>query len=112
MNKQEQLIADTLGENDGGRFALAAAAHARRRHAVRHAGVVAGVAAALVAVFFVIRQPRPKPSVAIAAPAPAFEIISDQELLAQLKDQPVLILKNPTGITSVVFLADKADRRL
>lgn len=112
MNKKEKLIADTLG--NGEQAALAAAAHARRHRATKHAGLVAGLVAAVVVILFVARQPIAQPSIAVtqSTAKPVFEIISDQELLAQLKDQPILVLKDRTGITGIVFLADKARTRL
>lgn len=114
MNKREHLLKDTLGDNEGASFARAAAAHARRRRAGKQAGLAVGVSCALAGAFVVTRPPTAQPSpVAIAQPpAPMFEIISDQELLAQLKDQPVLILKDQTGITDVVFLANESEGKL
>lgn len=106
MNKKAQLLADTLG--NGEEAARAAAAFARRRRAAKQAGFATGLAAAVVAILFVARQSIPSSSVIVnvPAPTPAFEIISDQELLTQLKDQPVLLLKEGSRITGVVFLAD------
>lgn len=114
MNKREHLLAETLGDNEGASFARAAAAHARRRRIGKQAGLAAGVSCALAAAFVLTRPPAAQPPpVAIArAPAPMLEIISDQELLAQLKDQPVLILKDQTGITGVVFLANDSESKL
>lgn len=114
MNKREHLLAETLGDNEGASFARAAAAHARRRRAVKQAGLAAGLSCALAIAFVLTRPPaiQPSPIAAVHSPAPTLEIISDQELLAQLKDQPVLILKDQTGITGVVFLANEPEGKL
>lgn len=106
MNKREQLLADTLGGNEGADFARFAAARVRRRRMIRQLGAGVGAACLLAAVAFVSRpQPvAPRAEVVIAPPTPAVEIMSDQELLAQLKGQPVLILKDDNRITGVVFL--------
>ncbi|MBP6507639.1 MAG: hypothetical protein KA257_08735 [Opitutaceae bacterium] len=107
MNNKERILADTLGDGDGAIFARAAAAYARRRRTIRQAGL-AGVACALVIAFFSLRAPPTAQKTVPVSPVkiPAFEIISDQELVAQLKDRPALFLKDRTGITGVVFLAD------
>jgi len=114
MNKREHLLAETLGDDEGASFARAAAAHARRRRAGKQAGIVAGISCALAVAFVLSRRPAAPPSPAVVAhtPAPIVEIISDQELLAQLKNQPVLILKDRTGITGVVFLAKGSEGKL
>lgn len=105
MNKREQLLADALGENRGEDFARVAAARVRRQRVARQLGAAAGVACLLAAAFTFRPQPAvPQNDMAVAAPSPTLEIISDQELLAQLKDQPVLILKDDNRITGVVFL--------
>lgn len=109
MNKKEKLLVDTLGKTDSEQFAHAAAAHARRRRIGRQAGLVTGLGLALAAAIFATREPRTAPAIAANSPSPApvLEIISDQELMAQLKDQPVLYLKDQTRITGVVFFADQ-----
>jgi hypothetical protein len=106
MNKREQLLVDALGENQGGQFARAAAAQVRRRRAARQVVAIAGVTF-LLAAAFVLRPEAPSAppaGVATATPAPTVEIMSDEDLLAQLQGQPVLILKDDTRITGVVFL--------
>jgi hypothetical protein len=109
MNKREHLLAETLACEGGEAFARRAAAGARRRRLAKQAGLVVGVASALTAALILIRPPAAQPTVAVTpAKTAVLEIMSDQELLAQLKDQPVLFLKDQTGITGVVFLADAA----
>lgn len=112
MNNKERLLAETLADEDGARFAQAAAAHARRRRAIRQMGLAAATLA-LVLVAGVLLAPKPpsKTVTGIVQRGPFsranVEIISDQELLAQLKDEPVLLLKDGSGITGVVFLTEK-----
>lgn len=109
MNKREHLIAATLGDGDGEAAARTAARHARHRRTVKQAGLAGGLACALAALFVLSRPPETQiaPAPVATVPAPVVEIISDQELLAQLRDQPVLVLKDQTGITGVVFLAQQ-----
>lgn len=106
MNNKERLLADTLGEIDSELFAHVAASHARRRRAGRQASFAAGLSLAIVAAIFFTREPRAKPAIATRLPSasPVLEIISDQELMVQLKDQPVLYFKDQNRITGVVFL--------
>jgi len=110
MNKKDQLLTDTLTHGEGERFALAAAARARRRQAVKQFGLGAGTLAAALAVWLATQAPQPVARPALAA-TPAYEIISDAELLAQLKDQPVLVIKDQERITSVVFLPASTERK-
>lgn len=109
MNNKERLLADTLGDGEGASFARAAAAHARRRKIVRHVGSGTGLGLAIAAAFFATRSPREEPSRAIqqTPSVPVLEIISDQELVTQLRDRPVLYLKEKNRITGVVFLTTK-----
>ena len=109
MNKTEQLLADTFGNGDGEQFAHCAAARARHRRAGRQASLVVGLTVAMAAAFFFSREPHQEPVIAAvpAVSAPVLEIISDQELMAQFGEQPVLYLKDQTRITGVVFLAEK-----
>jgi hypothetical protein len=115
MNKREHLLAETLGVDEGASFALVAAARARRRRMGKQAARAAGVSCAVAAALLILIRPpaaHPPPATLVHSPAPILEIISDQELLAQLKDQPVLILKDRTGITGIVFLANDSEGKL
>jgi hypothetical protein len=88
-------------------FARMAATHARRRRRLRASLLAAGATAGLVAVLVsALRQhPSPPHVVTIAAkPAPAYEIISDDELLARLKDRPLLAVKKPDGAREFILL--------
>lgn len=111
MNNKERLLTETLADGDGARFARAAAAYARRRRVMRHTGLAVATLAIAVAVGVQLAPTSASaPATGIVERGPFgranVEIISDQELLAQLKDQPVLVLKGRTGITGVVFLPD------
>src|SRR5687768_14739777 len=96
--KDDRLLADTFHENwESGvpaQFARAAAAHARNRRRRRHAlGSITAIAAVVVFVFHDKSQPSPPlaPAPSTAANVAAtrgYEIISDAELLAQLRDRP------------------------
>ena len=101
-------------------FARAAAAHARRRRAVRQTlrigGAVAVVIVAILA-FNRARVPqRPSSALPIAelataeiAPTsktfPAFEIISDEQLVAELRGRPLLILPQEPEARRFVLLS-------
>lgn len=103
-------------------FARSAAAHVRRRRALRRALLAGGAGALLLAAILAGNRDRPaasvnlaaKPSREITAPpallsvvSPAFEIISDDELMQQLRDRPVLVLPRPNGTREFVLLAHK-----
>jgi hypothetical protein len=108
MNKKERLLTDMLTNGEGETFALAAAARARRRQAGKKLGLGAGMTAAAFALWFAARPLKP----VVRPPAtPAYEIISDAELLTQLKDQPVLLVKEHERITGVLFLSVPAERK-
>jgi hypothetical protein len=87
-------------------MARRAAAHARLRRTVRRSAVAAGVVAAIaVTLFFSPRRPALAPaSVVTTAAKPAYEIISDEELLATLRDRPLLVLPQENGTKKIVLL--------
>lgn len=116
MNKhdpnREKLLAELFhgdwagGEAEG--FARRAAAHARRRRGIRRIVIAsAGMAAVAVALLVALSQ-RPAPTLTVSAPsrvaAPAYEIISDEELLFQLRDQPLLVVRRENGAREFVLL--------
>ncbi len=112
-----RLVAETFtddwGTGPAAGFALAAAALARRRRRLhRTLQVGAAVALAFASAVFLQRVRTPAvPPVATAAPrlpireaasapkiSPAFEIISDEQLFAELRGRPLLILpQSPDG---------------
>src|SRR4051812_18099113 len=99
MNKKKQLIADVLGDGDGGAFALQAAALARRRRTTRRTLTASGALAALAAAVTLATHPAPQVAVQPALSPPFVQIISDQELIAALKDEPVIFIKADNHIT-------------
>jgi hypothetical protein len=117
-DKNAKLLAETFhGEWTSGApadLARAAAAHARRRRSVRQALMTATAGVALVAVGLTV---WPKSAV---LPAPAtmattkltavatrgYEIISDDELLARLVDQPLLVVKRANGTKEITLIED------
>lgn len=114
-----KLIADTLHDDwangPAADFARTAAAHARRRRRVKiGASAAASVAVGAMAIFVNLRQPEPTSphptAFAQRAPAgarPGYEIISDDELLTQVRDQPLLALKNHDGSREIVVLPNE-----
>jgi hypothetical protein len=106
MNEKHKLLAEILGDGDGGKFACIAAAHTRRRREAKKLGATVLGAATVIVALMATRQATPElPSLVRASPL-SVEIISDEELLAQLKHESVLILKDRRGISGIVFLAE------
>lgn len=114
----EQLFTEVFHEDwTGGPaadFARAAAASVRRRRAGRRT-LASTAALAVVAAAFVFAPGRrsaasrlPPPSPASVTPArvapPAYEIISDEEFVAEVSDRPLLVLPQEDGTKKVVLL--------
>ena len=108
-HNRAKLLADTLqGEwatGPAAAMAQRAAAHARNRRALKRASLALTAAAAIAGAVLVGSRTR----LPVAAPpAPAaqlgYEIISDDELLAQLKDRPLLVLPQENGTKKIVLL--------
>jgi hypothetical protein len=116
-DKDAKLLAgafhDDWADGPAAAFARAAAASARRRRAAHRTLRGATVAAALGAVAFVaLRQPpAPAPLRTVTSPpvARSYEIISDDELLAQLRDRPLLMVKKENGEKEFVLLAPEEE---
>lgn len=133
MNKphdpRDHLLADALHDDwtSGPASAMArrAAASARRRRAVRRGAVAIGSAALIAFASFTLSRESPAlpvrqlspaspnaiaqvaPAVA-AAPAektPGYEIVSDEEFFALLRDRPLLVLPEEKGAKKFVVLA-------
>jgi len=110
-NQRTKLIAELFhGEwSDGtaAEYARKAASHARTRRARRRTvwTTVAGMAAAGL---FLWTHPTEKRSVP-RPPAPktlAYEVISDDELLADLHDRPLLVIRKENGDRQFVMLGN------
>lgn len=104
-----------LEDDTGPDLARQAAAHARaRRHRRR---TLAGAAIGAVAILAFLRIDRSAavdthPGQAISgtvATAP-YEILSDEELVRYLADEPVLLLKEHGKVSAVVFLSAPATK--
>lgn len=113
-DKHTKLLADAFHDdwNAGSavEFARSAAAHARRRRRVQHRLSAASVATAVVVMGLLAlhrraAEPRP-PSSAPMPIARSYEIISDEELLSQLRDRPLLMIRSPDGAHAFIPLGN------
>jgi hypothetical protein len=97
---------DDWADGPAAGFARAAAAHARRRLAVRRTLAAAGATTVLAFAAFIAAQRPPAPafSTPTKTTPPAYEIISDAQLLTALKDSPVLVVKKPDGTNEITVL--------
>jgi hypothetical protein len=85
-------------------FARLAAAHARRRRRLRVLALGSAsltVATALALAFFSAHANRPAPA---PRPAKGYAIISDDQLLSELRDRPLLVVKKENGTREFVLL--------
>lgn len=107
-----QLLAETFHGDwvDGaaGAFARQAAQAARSHRRRRQTVLLAGTVAALAAAFVFSRPPTASaPRVHPAGPAaPAYEVISDDDLIATLRDRPLLVTRKANGAKQIVVLSD------
>lgn len=112
IDPHTRLIAETLqGEWTGLPASLArrAAASARRRRRTRRALIVTGFSAAATSVFVLVgvlpRQDHIEQKMAARSPvSAAYEIISDDELLATVRDRPLLAITSANGQRDIVVL--------
>jgi hypothetical protein len=101
---------DDWADGPAAGFARVAAAHVRRRRALRRTVVVASAAAAAFVATFVARQSPRAPALSRITPAPkaVYEIISDDELIAQLRDRPLLVVRKPDGTKEIRLIEESA----
>lgn len=119
-----QLVAETFHDDwatgPAAAFAQRAAAHARRRRTVRRTALATASLAVVMLALFTVTRPRLPAPPASAAPAshtmataksaparktPAFEIISDEQLMEELRNHSVLILPQPDAAPRIVVLS-------
>ncbi|MEO5961024.1 MAG: hypothetical protein ABIR80_18105 [Opitutaceae bacterium] len=115
-DRDAKLLAETFHADwDTGpaaTFARAAAATARRRRTLRHTFAATAAALAIGAFTLVATRPEPLatsvrvPVAKTAIPQRGYEIISDDELLAQLHDRPLLVVQRAGGKKEFVWLAE------
>lgn len=103
---------DDWASGSAAELARTAAAHARRRQRTRRALASAGAGVAVLAVGFLALRPVPRAPVAPAAVAPApavaargYEIISDADLMTQLRDRSLLVVQKQNGSREYTLLA-------
>lgn len=111
--RDDDLIAAAFhgdwNEGDAARFARVAAAHARRRRLHRRILVGAGAASVIVATVLLALH---SPTTPVSRPSPAvspkgYEIISDAELLAQIRDRSVVMVRTPDGRRDFVLVGNE-----
>lgn len=131
-DQRARLLAETFHEDwaagPAAAFARAAAGRARARRRLRTTASAAGVAALLAVFAFVLNPSRapaplaaprvaanraePAPPASVKHPEPAstargYEIISDEQLLAQLRDRPLLVVQRPNGSRQITLLENE-----
>ncbi len=120
-DEHDKLLAGTFHDDwasgSAAEFARAAAAHARRRQRTRRALLSGGTGVLLLAmVFLTLRPAPPAPSTLATSAAPVaplpiaargYEIISDEELMTQLRDRPLLVMQKQNGAREFVLLANE-----
>lgn len=107
-----KLLAETVhgdwAEGPVADFARRAAAHARRRRRLRRSFQAVGATVCLIVATFATYLHQPSRSRQNAKPpehkTPAYEIISDEELLTELHDRPLLAMKKENGTREFVLL--------
>jgi hypothetical protein len=118
-----RLLAETFhgdwSEGVPASFARAAARVARRRASARHALGASLVAVLMLAAAFAFfrrsaspARPEVQAMAAAAqagAPASGYEILSDDELLAQVRDRPLLAVRRADGTREIVVLASGSE---
>lgn len=113
-DKRTRLLAETFhGDWSDGPAAEFArrAAHSARRLRRRRQTVLVASALTLVAFFALSRRAAAPPSAPgrLVPVVPAYEIISDDELLTTLHDRPLLVLPQGKGPRKIVVLAEAAN---
>ncbi|ATC65443.1 hypothetical protein CMV30_16650 [Nibricoccus aquaticus] len=109
-DNREHLLAETYhgdwSTGPAATFARNAARSARRRRTLRIALPISAVAALVFVAIPALREPTRIASISVSAPttalppsdpAPAYEIISDTELLTLVRDRPLLLIQNDTA---------------
>ena len=114
LSSRENLLAEIVHDHwatgPAADYARTAAAYARRRHRTKQLVVGATIAAsmAVVLVFSVRHRLGPRSQshagTAVAPPNRGYEIISDAELLTELRDRSVLLVDRPNGRRELVLL--------
>lgn len=110
-DQHTRLLADTFHENwtEGpvALYAREAAAQARRSRGLRQSFIAAAATAGIAAILVFSLSDRSTPrreSLVQSMVQPAYEIISDEELLTQLRDRPLLVMHNENGTRKFVLL--------
>ena len=113
-DSESRLLAESYHGNwaDGptADFARTAARHARRRRAMRTTLASTAAIAVAIGAWFIASPDAtslsPTPPVAHAPPRSdrGYEIISDDELLRQLRDRPVLVVGHENGRREITVL--------
>jgi hypothetical protein len=118
-DRQAKLLAETFHDawetGPAAEFAREAAAAARRRHVARRSLRAAGALALIAAaVFFSQQKPRPSPlprteTQKSVTQGRGYEIMSDEELLTQVRDQPLLVVKKADGTRQIIALEKESE---
>lgn len=116
---RDRLVAETFHEDwDAGPatiFAYRAARLARRYRAVRRAGLVTGIFIAVITGLFALRMSSSSPAVRPEVvrrdqnahqSSRGYEILSDDEFLARVTGQPLLILSDGRGGKQITLLPE------